>query len=167
MFTFNEAAVALGSSLISVAMYIGAHRAGIISFFKKEAPAAVGVLETTFHVAEGIAELPLAKTIEADLRHKLNVEQGKSQESEIGRIAGAALNALEADLKGLSNEQKTAILLEIGKLLPAEWNVSKADIEKALTEVQKLSDTIAAARSIVLANQFTQEVNTKASAAPA
>lgn len=150
MFDLTNVSNIVVGSVVSIGAYILAHKAGIISFIRKEAPVVA-------QVAQSVASLPGAKLVEVELHQKLNDTEAKFRDSELGRLAAVALNYTAKDLHELSDVQLNALAIKISTQVPKEWNVSEAQIVEALRLAQKASDAIAADPVVVAADAFTEQ----------
>jgi hypothetical protein len=104
---------------------------------KNDAPVVKRVITDVVDEAEKLLQLPELATIKAELSSK----EKSMKESELGRIAGAALHSWETNFASLTQNQKgtlvTLVRTEIAKKFP---DVTDAEIVSALNAVQALSD---------------------------
>jgi hypothetical protein len=128
------------------------------------------VVNHSVQVAEDIAKLPAL----AEAKVKLAEKEASFKNSELGRVAGAALHAYEKGFNSLSpNEKATLVTLVRVELSKANIDVSDQEIIAALTDAQRFADvfksTEAFRNTVALENSLkalTQAVQNQAAAAP-
>lgn len=130
---------------------------GIVRWAVKNKGSILKVGEEIVQGAVALEKTSVGKVIEGELHLKLDAVTKQFRESEIGHLAAVALNYTAKDWGELSQVQKDALCLHLSTALPGEWNVSKADIEKAFEAVQKAADIVAGLPVIQSADKFTEE----------
>lgn len=132
---------------------------GVNHFFpllKKDEPIIKDVVDQGIKDVEGILSLPVAKTVEVHLKQELSSLQSGFEKTEVGRLALVGLHAFGKALSDLSETQKSALVMFIQQNIPADKNMSKTEIENAISEAQKECDKVGVTPMFTLATSFTE-----------
>jgi hypothetical protein len=163
----------VGTAILTVGGLIPvfrSHAKKIGSVIQNNAQPIAAVANDVVHAVEDVAKLPALVEVKAKLAEK----EAAFKQSELGRIAGAALHAYEKGFNSLSqNEKATLVTLVSVKLSKANIDVSDQEIIAALTDAQRFADvfknTEAFRNTVALENSLkalAQAVQNQATVAP-